>query len=78
MNTPEEVGARLRYLRTKKGMKIRAVAIDINISYSQYYEYEHGALDPPTHMVGVLCDYYGVDANWLLGIGGKNAQKATF
>lgn len=74
MNTPEEVGARLRYLRTKRHQTIRAVAKEIPISYPQLFKYEHGDLYPPVLTLGLLCEYYGVSADWLLGTGGNDAE----
>lgn len=70
MNTPEEVGARLRYLRTQKRMKIGEAADGMAISYAQYRKYEIGELYPPTAHLGTITGFYGVSADWLLGTGG--------
>ena len=58
----------LRYLREhfEKGQK--EIAKELNISQQQYSLYENGKREIPVHHLVTLCRYYGVSADYILGL----------
>ena len=55
-------------LRRERGLSQRAAAGDLNISQALLSHYENGAREPGLDFVCRACRYYGVSADYLLGI----------
>ena len=68
-------------LRRERGLSQRAAAADLNISQALLSHYENGAREPGLDFVRRACAYYGVSADYLLGIselhGGADAALAA-
>ena len=66
-------------LRKARGYSQRKVAEDLNISQALLSHYENGAREPGLSFVCRACKYYGVSADYLLGIsehsGATRAQE---
>ena len=61
---PETLSA----LRRDKNISQRKAAADLNISQALLSHYENGAREPGLGFVCRACDYYGVSADYLLGL----------
>ena len=55
-------------LRKGRGLSQRTAAADLNISQALLSHYENGAREPGLDFVRRACAYYGVSADYLLGI----------
>ena len=55
-------------LRRSRGLSQRRAAGDLNISQALLSHYENGAREPGLEFVCRACRYYGVSADYLLGI----------
>ena len=55
-------------LRKARGLSQRRAAADLNISQALLSHYENGAREPGLDFVRRACAYYGVSADYLLGI----------
>ncbi len=55
-------------LRRSRGLSQRQAAADLNISQALLSHYENGAREPGLDFVCRACRYYGVSADYLLGI----------
>ena len=55
-------------LRRRRGLSQRQAAGDLNISQALLSHYENGAREPGLDFVCRACRYYGVSADYLLGI----------
>ena len=55
-------------LRKARGLSQRAAAADLNISQALLSHYENGAREPGLDFVRRACAYYGVSADYLLGL----------
>ena len=55
-------------LRKERGLSQRRAAADLNISQALLSHYENGAREPGLDFVRRACGYYGVSADYLLGI----------
>ena len=55
-------------LRRERGYSQRKAAADLNISQALLSHYENGAREPGLDFVRRACAYYGVSADYLLGI----------
>jgi transcriptional regulator with XRE-family HTH domain len=55
-------------LRKGRGLSQRRAAADLNISQALLSHYENGAREPGLDFVRRACAYYGVSADYLLGI----------
>ena len=55
-------------LRRARGLSQRRAAADLNISQALLSHYENGAREPGLDFVRRACGYYGVSADYLLGI----------
>ena len=68
-------------LRRERGLSQRAAAADLNISQALLSHYENGAREPGLDFVRRACAYYGVSADYLLGLselhGGADAALAA-
>ena len=55
-------------LRRDRGLSQRSAAADLNISQALLSHYENGAREPGLDFVRRACVYYGVSADYLLGL----------
>jgi transcriptional regulator with XRE-family HTH domain len=55
-------------LRRAKGLSQRRAAADLNISQALLSHYENGAREPGLPFVCRACKYYGVTADFMLGL----------
>ena len=55
-------------LRRSRGLSQRRAAADLNISHALLSHYENGAREPGLDFLCRACRYYGVSADYLLGI----------
>ena len=58
---------RLKDLREDNDLKQEAVAIILNITRQQYQLYESGKRKLPIDKLMLLCKYYNVSADYILG-----------
>lgn len=71
----ETFAQKMKKARANTGFTQREVAKETGIPTSTIAKYETEKLQPDIEKLGILIDFYGVDANWLLGTqGGKIAQ----
>ena len=59
---------RLKELRIEKGLSIKALADEIKISSSSICRWENNQADVNGTALVTLCKYFGVSADYLLGI----------
>lgn len=58
----------LSELRREKGVSQRRAAADLKISQALLSHYENGAREPGLGFVCRACEYYGVSADYMLGL----------
>ena len=58
----------LRMIRIKKGCSQMDIAEVLNTTQQQYSKYENGQNEIPVRHVITLCKFYGISADWLLGL----------
>ena len=56
--------------RKGEGVKIRQQARDMGIDVSNLYGYRSGYRTPEVDNLRKICSYYGVSADWLIGLKG--------
>ena len=61
-------------LRKARGLSQRKAAADLNISQALLSHYENGAREPGLGFVCKACRYYGVSADYLLGLADEPAS----
>ncbi len=64
----EALGRNLSVLRREKGLSQRAAAAELGVSQALLSHYEKGAREPGLAFVAKACRYYGVSADFLLGL----------
>lgn len=64
----EALGRNLALLRRERDLSQRAAAKDLGISQALLSHYEKGAREPGLAFVARACRYYGVSADFLLGL----------
>ena len=62
------IAERLCEIRKKHGLSQKQVAEHLNIPQQQYSRYENGKFDIPVRYVIILCKFYGISSDWLLGL----------
>ena len=67
----EGFASKLRNARQKSGFTQREVAKEVGIPYSTIANYELGRTQPDIENLGILLDFYGVSADWILGTRGN-------
>lgn len=68
----ETFAQKLKKAREATGFTQREVSKETGITQSVLARYETGKLEPNIEIIGILIDFYGIDANWLFGTrGGK-------
>lgn len=65
----ENVGNKLKKARDKAGYTQQQVADLTNIKQPQLSKIENGTQEPDMEILGELCDFYEVSADWILGTG---------
>ena len=63
---------RMRDLREDHDKTQAEIAKILGTSQTMYARYERGANELPLHHLITLCNYYGVSADYILGIEGKS------
>ena len=58
----------LRVIRRERGLSQEDIADVLDTTQQQYSKYENGTNELPVRHVITLCRYYGVSADWLLGL----------
>ncbi len=59
---------RIKELREQRGITQSQLGQILNVSKSTISKYENGSLDLSSTTIAILCDYFRVSANQLLGI----------
>lgn len=60
LNEYIQIGNRIKGIRTKKGLKQRQVATDLNIPYSTYSNYENNNREPSYEVLQQIAKYFDV------------------
>ena len=68
----ESFAEKLKKARNNTGFTQREVAAETGIAQSTIASYEIGRTEPDIESLGILVDFYGADANWILGTKGNN------
>ena len=63
---------RIKKARQDTGFTQKETATETGIPRSTLANYESGRTEPDIETLGKLIDFYGADANWILGTGKKN------
>ena len=66
----ESFPSKLKKARFDTGFTQREVEQETGIHQSQIAKYETGKTEPDIEKLGILADFYGVSADWLLGTRG--------
>ncbi len=64
-------------LRKERGISQRKAAADLKISQALLSHYENDAREPGLDFVCRACRYYGVSADYLLGLSADSSQSAS-
>lgn len=72
---PFIIGNNLRELREQKELTQMELAKKVGVSYDHYAKIEQGMRGMSMKMLFVFMDYYGVDANFILGVEGKEQKQ---
>lgn len=65
---------RIRDLREDHDKTQQEIAEELGTSQTMYARYERGANELPLHHLITLCRYYGVTADYILGLSEKMKQ----
>lgn len=60
--------SKLKSLRTEKGLSLRELASELNISYSSLGKYERGEQQPSFETLTKIANYFNVTTDYLIGI----------
>lgn len=58
---------RLRQCRAEAGVTLSVVSKATGIPLSTYSNYEQGTREPSLKTLAIICDYFGVSADYLIG-----------
>lgn len=58
---------RLKELRLELGYTLKTVSSGIGIPLSTYSNYEQGIREPALDVLKLICDFYNVSADYLIG-----------
>ena len=72
----ESVAEILSGLRRERGLSQRAAAADLRVSQALLSHYENGTREPGLAFLRRACRYYGVTADYLLGLSGERGGGA--
>lgn len=67
----ESFPSKIQKARHNTGFTQREVAKETGIPNATIAKYETGKLEPDLEKLGILADFYGVSADWLLGTRGR-------
>lgn len=67
----EIFASRVKKARNDIGFTQREVEKETGISQSKLAKLETGKLEPDLETLGILCEFYNISADWLLGTGMK-------
>lgn len=67
----EAFSERLKEARKDTGFTQAEVAMELKIPRVNITNYECGRTQPDIETLGRLIDFYGADANWIIGTGKK-------
>lgn len=70
----ETFAQKLKKAREDTGFTQREVAKELNMKQSTIASYEVGRTEPDIETMCRMIDFYGINANWLLGTMGSNAK----
>lgn len=59
---------RIKYMREDNDLKQKEIAAYLNITQQQYSLYESGKRQMPADTIAILCKYYDVSADYILGL----------
>ena len=65
---------RINELRSRTGLSMRQVAIDLGIPYTTYISYEKGDREPNSEMLIKLADFFDCSIDYLVG---RNIEKTN-
>ena len=68
MENKKEVGLRLKECRKHLNLTQREVAKKLNMTQQQYSRFENGVYELNYEQIVLLCQLYGVSADYILGI----------
>lgn len=63
----EIFATRLKELRHEKAMTLKQVSSSLNMPLMTYANYEQGKRQPSLETLSLLCDFYDVSADYLIG-----------
>ncbi len=63
-----EIGQKLREVRLKRGISQQEVADLLGTTQNYISRYETGKHDIPAYRLAILCRYFGVSADAILGL----------
>ena len=63
-----ELNANLKKIRTERRLSQEDIAEVLQTTQQQYSRYEVGIYDIPVRHIITLCKFYGISADWLLGL----------
>lgn len=66
--------SRLKALMESRGLNIKALADDVNITTAALSRYLSGNRTPDLRYVVKLSEYFGVSIDWILGINGDRYE----
>ncbi len=64
----QDYNCRIRELREDNDKTQKEIAEVLNIDQSYYSKYEKGIRELPLHHLSTLCNFYGVSADYILGL----------
>lgn len=68
MFSTEMFGQRLRAVRKAAGQKQEELGLVLNVGKSQISELERGSASTTLEKLSIICEYYNVSADYLLGL----------
>lgn len=68
MSNVEKFGPRLKMLIEESGMTVRSLAKDLNVSLGVLSDWQNGNKTPRGDSIMKLTEYFGVTADYLLGL----------
>ena len=63
----EELAKRLKEVRIKNKVSMEKLAKAINVDHSNISRWENGKVIPSCYYLKLICDYFDVSADYLLG-----------
>ena len=63
-----KLSVRLKELRHERNLTLKQVSFELSIPLQTYANYEKGTREPPLDLIIVICKFFDVSADYLLGI----------